>query len=226
MVMPNIDLAKLRSFIRRLDREHHLMLLDRAIELLPASDTAELVRDIFPLDELSAHEEDRSTLDEVRAFHVASLHGEFFEDFLVNSRNCTTRSRGTASFIAECHRLFRLLGSDVADGQLRDAREGFELMFDLLRQIDLSERDIVFFADEAGAWQIGVQWNEVLPAWFRCVAAEEDPETFASVLTSAIEEFAGIDRCPLLIAAAAVASSEQAAALRKRAQVSTDRGER
>lgn len=27
--------------------------------------------------------------------------------------------------------------------------------------------DVIFFADEGGSWQVGVDWERVLPPWFR-----------------------------------------------------------
>lgn len=129
-----------------------------------------------------------------------------------------SHSRGTAAFIAECHRLLRLLCRAVDDRDYGAAREGFELIFELLREIDRFERDIVFFADEAGAWQIGVHWDEVLPAWIRCVADTEPPDAFASAVVGVIEEFADIDRKPLLRTAAELASAEQRVALEQRAR--------
>ncbi len=38
---------------------------------------------------------------------------------------------------------------------------------------------IVFFADEAGSWQVGVDWREVLPAWFKCLRQTAEPEEYA-----------------------------------------------
>ena len=38
---------------------------------------------------------------------------------------------------------------------------------------------MVFFADEGGSWQVGVDWKSVLPADFRCLAETAGPEEFA-----------------------------------------------
>ncbi len=43
-----------------------------------------------------------------------------------------------------------------------EAKEGFEILFSLLHKIDESPDDIIFFADEAGEWQVGVEWEKVL----------------------------------------------------------------
>lgn len=189
------------------------MLLDHAIEMLSAAQLAELVRDYVRIEELRPDGGSSSPLDEVRSFCAASLDGAYYEGFRVDSRNFMSHSSGTAAFIAECHRLLRLLCHAADQGDLRDAREGFELIFELLREIDRFERDILFFADEAGAWQIGVHWSEVLPAWSRCVAAAESPSAFASTVVAVIEEFAHVDRKMILGKAAELASAEHRAAL-------------
>ena len=127
-----------------------------------------------------------------------------------------SHSRGTAAFIAECHRLLHLLCRASLAGRPRDARAGLELLFVLFREIDRFEVDIVYFADEAGAWQIGVDWREALPAWIRGVAAEASPEEFAAKVVRAIEEFAPRDREMVIERAIAIASTEQAEALGRR----------
>ena len=207
---PSLDPAKLRSRIRRLDREQHLIVIDRAIELLGPDQLAELIRDMLSLDDLWMDRAPPNLVEQVREFCSASIQGEYY-DFATD--RSISHSRGTASFIAECHRLLRLLGRASEAGQVRDARVGLERLFELLREIDRFEHDIVHFADEAGAWQIGVDWREVLPAWFRCLAAEESPDEFAADVVAKIEEFAAMDRELLIQHAMTVASTEQADAL-------------
>lgn len=140
------------------------MLLDHTIEMLSSSQLAELVRDYARIEELRPDGGSSSLLDEVRSFCTASLAGAYYEGFRVDARNFMSHSRGTAAFIAQGHRLLRLLCHAADQGDLRDAREGFGLIFELLREIDRFERDILFFADEAGAWQLAVHWGAVLPA--------------------------------------------------------------
>jgi len=49
-----------------------------------------------------------------------------------------------------------------------------------MREIDRCERDVVFFADEAGSWQVGVLWDRVLPAWFRSMSPTTEAYRFVS----------------------------------------------
>jgi hypothetical protein len=210
-----IDLDKLRSRIRRLPREHHLMLIDHALELLPPEVLPELVRDFFRLEDLRSEGMRADVLEQVRRFCSAARAGEYYEEFKVDSRNYMNHSCGTASFIAEYHRLLRLLCRAPEHTDLPSAGRGFELLFELLREIDSFERDIVFFADEAGTWQIGVDWREVLPVWFRCVSATEPPAAFAAKVHAAIDEFASIDRAQLLQRAANLGTAAQRRELAK-----------
>jgi hypothetical protein len=46
-----------------------------------------------------------SLLDEVRKFHDASLRGDYYESFGVNSKNFMEKSEGTEMFIEEFERL-------------------------------------------------------------------------------------------------------------------------
>jgi hypothetical protein len=95
-------------------------------------------------------------------------------------------------------------------------REAFELLFGLLRHIDEGHDDVVFFADEGGSWQVGVDWRAALPAYFRCLAHSASPEGFAREVGRAIKDFADHERPRHLTAARRVASAEQKTALRAR----------
>lgn len=71
----------------------------------------------------------------------------------------------------------------------------------------------MFFADEAGAWQLGTDWRAVLPAWARCLAATAEPDEFAREIDRRIREHCEHDRTRLVAAARAVASAPQKKAL-------------
>ena len=38
-----------------------------------------------------------------------------------------------------------------------------DILFGLLNHIDKGNDSVVFFADEGGSWQVGVDWAKVLP---------------------------------------------------------------
>ncbi|HWL86025.1 MAG TPA: hypothetical protein VNO21_09505 [Polyangiaceae bacterium] len=127
-------------------------------------------------------------LIDVRAFDAAVRGGEYYESFNVNSKNYMDRSRGTRLFIAECNRLLARCVGFSSRPRPAETREAFELIFDLLQRIDEGNDD-VFFADEAGSWQVGVAWEDVLPAWFASLAKAADPEDLGKAVARVVEDF-------------------------------------
>jgi hypothetical protein len=209
-----IDREKVRAVVRNLDGAELLVLLDRAIDLLPASKLPRLLKDYaWPRDLRDHGAAHAGLLEAVRGFHAASIRGEYREDFRVNSRNYRQRSKGTQRWIAECQRLLDLcVEASRADGH-RETRTAFELLFDLLVRIDDGDDRIVFFADEAGSWQVGVNWRTVMPGWFRTLAATSAPDEYASAVHAMISYFAHYEADKLLPAARRTANAEQNAAL-------------
>ena len=175
-----MDLEELRVALRRMSRDKLLILAERAIGFVRRPKLRVLVG-----------------AKEARKFHDASLHGEHYESFNVNSKNYMDQSRGTAGFIAEFNRLLGTCIRVAAKGPRVLVRDAFELLLALLRRIDEDPDDpdsIVFFADEGGAWQVGVDWS----------AGEVD---------RAIEDLADYERPKHMAAARRVANAEQKAAL-------------
>lgn len=208
------DLEKLRVALRHLDRGHLLIIAERAIELVPHTKLSALVGGFVQLDKRAKTSRGAAPLlGEVRTFHEASLRGDYYEDFLVDSKNFMDMSKGTEAFIAELDRLLRKCIRAAAQGPRAPVREAFELLFGLLRKIDECNDDVIFFADEAGAWQVGVDWRAALPAYFHSLAKTASPDDFAREVDRAIRDFDEHDRSRHLTAARRVASAEQKAAL-------------
>ncbi|OGF22019.1 MAG: hypothetical protein A2V63_03660 [Candidatus Eisenbacteria bacterium RBG_19FT_COMBO_70_11] len=211
-----VDLEKLRVTLRRMSRGDLLMVAERAIEIVPRAKLGALVGDNVRLDQLV--EEKRGAaplLDEVRNFHDASLGGEYYDSFDVSSKNFMDKSEGTDAFIAEFDRLIGKCVCAAAKGPHASLREAFELLFALLRSIDKDPDSVVFFADEAGSWQVGVDWRAVLPTYFRCLVEDTPGDDFAREVDRAIADFADYERPRHLAAARRVANAEQKAALRR-----------
>jgi hypothetical protein len=209
-----IDLERLRVALRRLSRGDLLVIAERATELVPRPKLRRLVGDFVRLDALAEPKSAAPLLDEVRKFHEASLRGDHYEGFAVNSKNFMQKSEGTEEFIAEFD---RLVGKCVRAREKTPGpplREAFELLFGLLRHIDKGHDDMVFFADEGGSWQVGVDWRAALPAYFRCLADTASPADFAREVDRTIKDFVEYERPRHLTAARRVASTEQKAALR------------
>jgi hypothetical protein len=208
------NLEMLRRELQGMSRGDLLIIAERAIELVPGATLKALVGDYVRVDGVSeASATPSSLLDEVRKLHVDSLAGRYFEDFAVNSRNCTQYSRGTDAFIAEFKRLLRGCISAADSGQYEVARQAFELLFGLLRHIDEGHDDVIFFADEGGSWQLGVDWRSVFAAYFRCLAETATAADFATTVDQTIAGFAEHDRPQHLRTAQALASAAQRATL-------------
>ena len=187
-----IDISLLRKSIRtQLEIEDLLNLLDRAIELIPQERLPELIEGFFDpillsVDQLSEH----TLLEDVLNFHSDSLGGLYYEDFEVNSKNFMERSRGTINWITEHQRLLNRCLQDSSQEDPKQIRQAFDLLFNLLDEIDECRDDIIFFADEAGAWQVGVEWDEVLPCYFKILAAVAQPSEYAEGVIKLVKSHA------------------------------------
>lgn len=224
--MPTIDLTKLRAVIRTQSDEQVFYMLDDALELLPPEDVLRIVRQYLPealLAPAFAPVDERSLLEEVRAFDAAARAGEYYEDFFVNSKNCTMNSNGTRGFIADCCRLFDRCADAVEHPDPAELRAAFDILLDLLRYIDEAHGDVIFFADEGGAWAIGVDFRRVFPAWFRCLARSTSPDEYARRVVEVVDALEEHDREKHFASAAGSGGTEHAAAVVARAAQSRRR---
>ena len=213
---PHVDAEEVRAFLRRLPNEDVYRLLDRAVDLLPATRLPKFLEGYVDPEELRATSGRSSRLlDVVKGFHEASLSGEYYEAFDVTSKNFMDKSRGTAAWITECNRLLERSVALSDSGDHEQARECFDLILALLRRIDECMDDIIFFADEGGSWQVGVDWRVVLPAYFQSLAATSEPKEFAEHSINTIEDFAEYDRGRHLRDARRHASPAQKKALKE-----------
>ena len=212
---PPPDLERLRRALRALRRGDLLIIAERAAELVPRAKLGALLGDLVQIDALTkASGAQVPLLKQVQKFHTAALAGKYYQDFSVNSRNFMERSAGTHAFIAEFDRLLGTCVRAADTGPPGAVREPFELLFGLLRHIDEASDDVIFFADEAGSWQVGVDWRTVFPAYFRCLAGTATADEFAANVDRAIADFADHERPRHLAAARKGASAAQRAALR------------
>jgi hypothetical protein len=83
----------------------------------------------------------------------------------------------------------------------------------LLRHIDECLDDVIFFADEGGSWQVGVDWQRVLPAWFRCLSATSQPLEYATQVITVVDDFGHHARDKHMSSAKRVATPAQRKAL-------------
>jgi hypothetical protein len=88
-----------------------------------------------------------------------------------------------------------------------------DILFGLLSRIDDCRDDIVFFADEAGSWQVGVNGERVLPAWFKVLSATTEPEEFVTRITTLLSRHYRYGRDKMLAVARRAATPQQRTAL-------------
>ena len=95
MAKSRFDRDKVRVFLRTLSREDLLNILDEAVDLVPARRLGELFEG-FSCPDFSTEDGRSGRLSTaVNRFRDASLAGEYYEDFAVNSKNFMDISRGT-----------------------------------------------------------------------------------------------------------------------------------
>lgn len=213
-----LDRDKVRAAIRTLPTEDVRYMLDDAVDLLPRAKLYAVARKYLDLKQLRPNTKKATKgnlLADVKAFERASLAGEYYDSFDVNSKNFMEKSRGTTHWIAECR---RRLDRCVAHAQTEDPAEvcqAFCIIFGLLDRLDEGRDDVVFFADEGGAWQVGVDWKNVLPAWFTVVSATTEPEEYAQRITGLLERHYSYGSTRMLGVARKIATPAQRAALRR-----------
>ena len=178
-----INRELLRAKVRNLGDEYIFYMLDDAIEMLSDTKLLTLVKPYLDpaalqLDSLSGN----SLFGDVEKFYSASRAGDYYDSFDVNSKNYTRKSMGTLAWISDCNRLLDRCVREGA-GCSEETRRAFDFIFELLDLIDECNEDIIFFADEAGSWQVGVDWEAVLPAWFKVLAETAGPEEYSQRVT-------------------------------------------
>ena len=210
-----IDLKSVRRELRALPRGTLLMIAERAAELLSNAKLKALMAHFFAINEIeTASLVPPSLLDEVRTFHAASLGGQFYEELPIHFNNTTDQSTGSDDFIAEFDRLIRHCIRAAKTAPPLPVRESFELLFDVLRCIDKGNDDIIFFVDDGGTLDVGVDWQTVFPVYFRSVAKTASAHVFAQMVDQVIRDFADFERPTHLQAAHRIANPAQKAVLR------------
>ena len=220
MTMPRkpiqIDRDKLRAEVRRLGNEHVFSMLDDAIELLPPAKLHKIAKKHFDLKRLRPDAEKAKRprlLTDVKRFEKASLAGEYYESFSVNSKNYTQQSAGTSGWIAEYLRLLDRCVINARKSDPAEVRQAMDILFGLLNHIDEGNDDVIFFADEGGSWQVGVDWAKVLPVWFKLLSATAGPEEYAQRITALFSCHYSYGRDKMLAIARRTATTDQRKAL-------------
>ncbi len=209
----SLDPAKVRASLRSLPKETLLDILDRAMAHVPEDRLPEVLGTTVRIEEVrEGPSAAKALLKAVKGFGRESLNGVYFDCFDVNSKNWTEKSEGTEDWINDCKRLLDSCVAQASAGPPEVVREALETLFDLLRRIDNGE-EIVFFADEAGSWQVAMDWDAVLPAYYACLSATATPAEYAKAVHGMVADFAGDDKARYLRPARKAATPEQGRAL-------------
>lgn len=210
-----LDFTAVRSELRALNRGPLLIIAERAIELMPTAQLSTLLNDFVQLATCRCEAANLSLalLDDVREFCGAAMAGKYYETVEINNQGHQEQSVGADAFVAEFDRLVRRCTFSAEQGDLVETRNSIELLLDLLRHIDKGNDDVLFFADDGGSLNVGVNWRFVLPAYFKCLAAILSPAQFTRTVVSTVDEFVSYDSSYYLAAAQVVASDAQRYAL-------------
>jgi hypothetical protein len=221
MAGQQIDRDKLRAALRKLRPEDLFHMLEEAITLLPQEQLLGLAKPHLNVSTLMEDGKPKDDLlTEVKAFEKRSLDGDYFEPFDVNWKNCSAQSMGTTAWIAEYGRFLKRCVAEEKLGDPAAVRESFDILFGLVDLIDEGSDEVLFFADDGGSWEFGEDWHEVLPPWFRVLAATSAPEEFAERVLAILKARCAFGSDKMLAAAHKTATPEQAKALvaREKAQ--------
>ncbi len=211
-----MDRDKLRAQIRRLGNEYVFYMLDDAIELLPPTKILKLAKKYLDLERLrpdSGPATRPSLLMDVERFEKASLAGDYYESFDVNGKNCTQMPAGTCAWIADFRRLLDRCVTNAKESDPGEVLQATDILFGLLDHINECLDDVIFFADEGGSWQVGVDWDRVLPVWFKVLSATAEPMDYAEKITAMLSSHYRYGRDKMLVIARRIATSEQRQAL-------------
>lgn len=210
-----LDRDKVRAAIRTLPAEYVRSMLADAVELLPPARLHAVARQYLDLRRLrpDSKKARANLLADVKAFEHASLAGDFYESFDVNSKNFMEQSRGTTHWIAEFRRLLGRCVTQAQKGNAADTCQAFGILFGLLDRLDEGRDDIVFFADEGGAWLVGVDWKTVLPPWFKVLSATAQADEYTRRITGLLERHCSYESDRMLVVARKIATPAQRQAL-------------
>ena len=115
--------------------------------------------------------------------------------------------------IAEIRRLLDRCVINAKTSNPAEVREAMDMLFGLLDHIDKCLDDVIFFADEGGSWQVGVDWAKVLPVWFKVLSATAEPEEYAERITALLSCHYSYGRDKMLAIARRTATTHQRKAL-------------
>jgi len=195
--------------------EYIFYMLDDAITLLPETKLRKVVENYLDPTELcSSGTQNQGLLVEAKAFQAASRSGAYYNDAAGRGRNREENPVETLAWIADCRRLLdRCTIQAKKHNKAAEVCQAFEIVFGLLDHIDECGDDVVFFADEDGSWQMGIDWEKVLPTWFSVLSATIEPADYARRIDAVLNSHYTEGRAKMLSVARRIATPAQRQAL-------------
>lgn len=190
--------------IRILERERLLILAARSLDHLAVDDLEVLLADHERgTPTLVGPHQDVSLVEAVEHFCEAARTGAYFQELWAKGRHGSfLPSPKTEEFGAKLALVFDLCVARAEEGDPMEVCAAYEMILGLLDEIDRFDRDdIVFWADEPGTWQLGIDWGRVLPPYLECLAKVVPPKEFgekASALMGRLDPLDAAKLHPLL----------------------------
>jgi hypothetical protein len=122
---------------------------------------------------------------EIEEFRRASLAGDYYAPFNVNSKNFMDVPEATEEWCDEFARFVTQASRLTARGDHAHAVACFALLYELLEAVD-EGREIIF-AEEAGSWMIPAEEKDWLKAYLTSLAATPTPEAFTAAAILMLE---------------------------------------
>jgi hypothetical protein len=174
--------------MRSVDREGLMELFVRALDEVPTARLERVLRDYFRPGDVGAPQTDppigiRGDVDKLCSL---AEDGHFYE---VIAYRGSEQSRGTQEFVARFNVALDRCVAAQTDTSPMDLRVAIEKLMTLVHQIDECQKEIVYFTDEAGSWQIGAVWDRVLPVYFDCLAQTAAVAEYRAAVDAAIADF-------------------------------------
>lgn len=161
-----IDCDKLKAACHGLDGQTLTMILERALDHVPAEHLPSLIKGCGQQIEgadLARH----SLLTDVREFHEKSLKGHYQDKHFSYKSIGQGHPATTLEWLATCRRLFQRCAA-LESGPNAETLQAYDLLFELLEELD--DGELVSWDDEGGSYELSLTWTEILPPYFACLS--------------------------------------------------------
>jgi hypothetical protein len=188
--LDSIDSDKLRHLLERSTVANLTVMFARAIGCLPAEAYERVFTDYaFPDDLAADQERSPGLLEAVHSFVECAQRGDYYDPVFFSGQHYDEWPRATHNFSARIDLLLGRCKAESANGDPFEVCRAYELLFELVRDIDARPDDVVFFPDEANSWQLGIRWASELPSYFACLSQTIGRDELAARKVALVQEF-------------------------------------